>query len=1398
MFDVFYIGARPNLFVHEQEVESIAQAQQLSRTRYCWVINYLSDYTGWDWLWEPVPWQSQYIHAWPSQWQSDAGTYLVPKNSDCNIHYHSSPCIKRLSNTDHWIIPDNIDSDSFDFSWHPDPRDPDYHYHFPTQWQCAGGPEYPGSAGIKLQEEPRARALPQPDRWQVPPGIIHFYSSWHPNPLEPPYRHEFATQWYDRGGPVYDQPGATETKYHDQPQAMLGNCRDNWQILYDINEDAWDWSWRPHPCEDPYIYVWGNQHWPAEKMPTIEYHVPGATERKYMPGTAQLLANYENWITPDLVDPVSVDYSWCPDPGDPAYIYEFATQHQLTGGACYVVPGATERKYMPQQHQRIASMANWQVLAEIKDFDYSWHPDSRDADYTYVFGNQHYPAEIMPTVKYCQEGSTQEKFLDSPRASLAPTRANWHILEPIDEDVWDWTWCPDPGEPPYIYRWGNQWNPAELVASIEYRVPGASEIKYMSGATRRLPQPELFENQLAIAEFDYSWQPNPADPPMTYAFGSQWNPAVLEPAILYRRGGDEIKYQEQPIARLANDMTNWHIVDDIAEFDYSWRPNPTDPAYIYVFGNQWLTPEQRPAVEYHVAGASERKYMTEPRACRQARPLLFNTLFACEFDYSWEPDPGAPPYIYVFGNQWYSAEKMPTVEYVMPGATERKYMSEPRAQLSASEQCWQTVSDLPFEFDRSWCPDPGDPPLIYVFGNQWHAAEIMPTIEYHVSGASERKYMTEPRARMLPTRERWGTIPSEVDESAVDFSWCPDPGDPAFIYHFGSEYQISVGLTYTVPGATELKFAGDIPRINQETTAIVVPDIFYMDKSTLHSRERFERLQQRYPHIQRIRYVNSTQDTVRRCMSRSEQNRFWVISSENVYDNFDFAWHAEPWQSSMTHVFGSRWNKWSDTFLVNRWEFDRHSRWAENLEDFPNLNFVSDQEIVVPEDALPIYVIDHGNYSGPVLAEGVAIKHATRFYESYLETLRRLIADIEQEHVWVISTICDYSKFDFGWRPEPWQRNMLHVFASGSQKFGDTFYVPTRALQRTIESLDRLEYFESVNFVDTISVPRLELPVIVHKHDTHVDAVKKNQFVGPLAIFTCRHDEAAPQSSRDTVSLWTPDTRTVVCLDSASERIIVPREAAVYVKDQIYDYPYIDKSLKKSQAGRLQDIMFISYDELQADENWKQLSTQFPRAKRIHGVKGMEKALEAAAEASTTPWYFAVFAKTELEPTFDFTFVPDYLQQPKNYVFDCLNAVNGLQYGHMGIVMYNCRQLLQKPDYYKELGLDYTLSFPHEIVPILSCHGRFDSSPYQTWRTAFRECSKLSYFNSLTPAVDNEYRLRVWTTKATGPHAEWALRGADDGVKYFQFTNGDLSLLKNSFDWEWLRDYFCQRYGNLT
>ncbi len=503
----------------------------------------------------------------------------------------------------------------------------------------------------------------------------------------------------------------------------------------------------------------------------------------------------------------------------------------------------------------------------------------------------------------------------------------------------------------------------------------------------------------------------------------------------------------------------------------------------------------------------------------------------------------------------------------------------------------------------------------------------------------------------------------------------------------------------------------------------------------------------------------------------SSTRYFWWTNYLTDYSRHDFLWEPVPWESDQTHVWPSQHQDNSGTYLVPK-------------QATTEVNY--NHPVLIRCASVPVVGIDHGN--------GIDFncKYNTRYISDYLGTLRRILSRVTEESVWVASSVCDYSSFDFTWHPSEWQQDMLHVFGSDQQKFGDTFYVHVPTFLKKTEHLKILEWFDTLHFVENISVPRRPIPAVKYTEDTVVDAVWQYEFQDPVVQFY----RYAPCAVTPTINLWQPTTKTVVPVVADNSTVIVPRETKNSIQNQIYDYPYIDKTCRGWIEPELQDIVFISYDEPDADHNWNILHKRFPRAQRVHGVNGMEAALEAAANQTRTPWYYAVFAKTRLHESFDFSFVPDYMQQPKHYIFNARNTVNGLEYGHMGIIMYNSagiRQVNQS----KEFGLDYTLSFPHESVPILSCLGSFDQTPYHTWRTAFREAGKLAYFESVKSTVDGAYRLDTWLNQASGNYAEWCLKGARDGVEFFKKSNQDLDTLKQAFRWEWLRDYFVNKYGNL-
>jgi hypothetical protein len=357
---------------------------------------------------------------------------------------------------------------------------------------------------------------------------------------------------------------------------------------------------------------------------------------------------------------------------------------------------------------------------------------------------------------------------------------------------------------------------------------------------------------------------------------------------------------------------------------------------------------------------------------------------------------------------------------------------------------------------------------------------------------------------------------------------------------------------------------------------------------------------------------------------------------------------------------------------------------------------------------------------------------------------------------------------------------MLHVFASNDQKFGDTFFmhVPTFAARAEKKAL--LEWYD-VNFIKT-PVTRRPMPVILHDGDSQVDAVKHTEWAGPLATFT--NYDYVP-GNMITVPLWREETKTIMPISDGAGSVVVPRTAVPYIKTQLYDYPYIDRSQRVLQDSVL-DIVFISNGEINAGIyfehlKWNVAQNHKNRIHLVNGINGRVAAYQEAARQSTTPWFFAVFAKLEVTRDFDWAWQPDRMQQAKHYIFHAHNPVNGLVYGHQAMIAYNKKLVLENTGE----GLDFTLDQPHEVVPIVSGTANYHESAWMCWRTAFREVLKLK---ASLPDVESEHRLNRWLT-VDSTEGGWSRKGAEDGVEYYDSVAGNFAELKKSYEWSWLATY---------
>ena len=91
------------------------------------------------------------------------------------------------------------------------------------------------------------------------------------------------------------------------------------------------------------------------------------------------------------------------------------------------------------------------------------------------------------------------------------------------------------------------------------------------------------------------------------------------------------------------------------------------------------------------------------------------------------------------------------------------------------------------------------------------------------------------------------------------------------------------------------------------------------------------------------------------------------------------------------------------------------------------------------------------------------------------------------------------------------------------------------------------------------------------------------------------------------------------------------------------------------------DIVFISYQEPNAQHRYSMLKQRFPYAKRIHGVKGIHQAHIEAAKISVTDMFWAIDADAIIVEDFDFSYIPKVEEQEWVHVWHSKNPLNDLQ-----------------------------------------------------------------------------------------------------------------------------------------
>jgi hypothetical protein len=231
------------------------------------------------------------------------------------------------------------------------------------------------------------------------------------------------------------------------------------------------------------------------------------------------------------------------------------------------------------------------------------------------------------------------------------------------------------------------------------------------------------------------------------------------------------------------------------------------------------------------------------------------------------------------------------------------------------------------------------------------------------------------------------------------------------------------------------------------------------------------------------------------------------------------------------------------------------------------------------------------------------------------------------------------------------------------------------------------------------------------------------------------------------------------------------------------------------------DIIFVSYDEDNAEENWADLKKKCPWAKRVHGIYGSDAAHKAAAEASSTNRFTTCDADTIIKPDFfNATISKDLAEDPiKTISWSSINHVNGLIYGNGSLKCWTkpfvmgmkTHEESDQPKNRVEFCFEQGYTQKNDVFSITYPNG----SPRQAWRSGFREGVKMTLDQGLKiPVMDlkeeiywkNMIRLLVWcSVGADVEHGLWCIYGARMGCYVTNLTDWDYINVR---DFEYLND----------
>ena len=520
--------------------------------------------------------------------------------------------------------------------------------------------------------------------------------------------------------------------------------------------------------------------------------------------------------------------------------------------------------------------------------------------------------------------------------------------------------------------------------------------------------------------------------------------------------------------------------------------------------------------------------------------------------------------------------------------------------------------------------------------------------------------------------------------------------------------------------------------------------------------------------------------------TKTKNNWFWVIDPDvEVLDDFNFDFVPDVWDEGKPHV----WQKLNPV-TGRQYDYSGVMLCPKVAQTKGRPKYM--REPACTQREYPVYHLQPNDYK-----------------DGLNDVYERLAHQSSSDMYWVVDAFTQiHEDFDFSYYPTQWDKKNVHVFQNDAGDYVNVRLVPRNTfLNNKYTDKDIANNsFEHLKQINTIASNKPKWPVI------HLQSLEKSEFINAIKdqespfVWTIDPDVKVDQSVLDTG--FTPVITDVNKVHAWQRSNPVNGKVHAYGGLRLWptdaDYSNLTSAeLKLNRIKNIQyvrevgcitepfDIIYLSYKEPYAETNFRKLQdhirTISPTLKLIwiRDTEGIFNAHKLASTRVDSKMFWVVDADAEVSADFSFDYIPDVYDEEVVHVWASKNPINDLEYGYGGLKLFPTEMVREATSW----GLDFTtgLSSRFKAMPQVSCTTKFNTDAFSTWRSAFRECVKLT----LNEDSESSERLEAWlNTGGNADFVEEAQQGALEGNTYAQDNKDDISALDKINDYDWLKEKY--------